>query len=225
MKLVILAAGKGTRMGELTKDIPKPMLIVHGKNLIEHKLEATPLEQISEIVLVVGYLQEVIREYFGAEYKGVPIVYIEDTVQGTGKAVWNAKEVLDEPFIVMNGDDIYHPDDIAMIIRTTGGILLDRVKKEVKSGKAIIQDHRLVDVIEGQLMQPGEPINTGFYHLTPEIFNFELVKLTDRENEWGLPQTLIPRLHDYPLTPVFATRWIQLTVPEDIEKAEKELGK
>ena len=224
MKLVILAAGKGTRMGELTKDTPKPMLKVLGKNLIEHKLDATPLEQISEIVLVVGYLQHVIRDYFGTEYKGVPITYIEDTIQGTGKAVWNAKDVLNEPFLVMMGDDMYHPDDVAMILRTKGGILLDRVKKEVKSGKVIIQDHKIVDVVEGDLIQPGEPINAAFYHLTPEILSFDLVKTQDKD-EWGLPQTLLAYKDVFPLTPVYAARWIQITAPEDIEKAESELGK
>lgn len=223
MKLVILAAGKETRMGELTKDIPKSMLTVRGKNLIEHKLDATPLEHISEIVLVVRYLQEIIRNHFGTEYKGTPITYVEDTIQGTGKAVWNAQNILDEPFLVMNGDDVYHPDDILAIMRTKGGILLDRAKTEVKSGKAVIDNHRLVNIVEGQLMQPGEPINTGFYHLTPEVFDFELVKTQDKD-EWGLPQTLIARAQDFPLIPVYATQWIQVTVPEDIQKAEKELS-
>lgn len=219
MKLVILAAGKGTRMGELTKDIPKPMLTVLGKNLIEHKLDATQLEQISEIVLVVGYLQHIIRNYFGGEYKGIPITYIEDTIQGTGKAVWNAKDVLNEPFLVMMGDDIYHPDDVAMIMRTKGGILLDRVKKETKSGKVIIKNHAIVDIIEGAILQPGEPINAALYHLTPEVFAFDLVKTQDKD-EWGLPQALVARVNDFPLVPVYATRFIQITAPEDIEKAE-----
>ena len=224
MKLVILAAGKGTRMGELTKNIPKPMLTVLGKNLIELKLEAIPLEQISEIVLVVGYLQDVIRKYFGTEYKGIPIVYVEDTIQGTGKAVWNAQGVLNESFLVMMGDDIYHPDDIAMIMKTKGGILLDRVQKETKSGKVIIENNTIVDIVEGALLQPGEPINAALYHLSPEIFAFDLVKTQDKD-EWGLPQTLIARAQDFPLVPVYATRWIQITAPEDIEKAEKILGK
>ncbi len=224
MKLVILAAGKGTRMGDLTKDIPKPMLTVHGKNLIEHKLDVTPLEVVSEIVLVVGYLQEVIRNYFGTEYNGIPITYVEDTIQGTGKAVWNAKEFLDEPFLVMMGDDIYHPDDVVTIMRTKGGILLDRVKRETKSGKVVIENHAIVDIVEGELLQPGEPINAALYHLSPEIFEFDLVKTQDKD-EWGLPQTLIARAQDFPLIPVYATRWIQITAPEDIENAERELRK
>lgn len=223
MKLVILAAGKGTRMGELTKDIPKPMLTVLGKNLIEHKLDVLPLEQFSEIVLVVGYLQEVIRNYFGSTYKGVPITYVEDTIEGTGKAVWNAKEVLNEPFLVMMGDDIYAKEDVEAIMQVQGGILLDRVTTPKKSGKVIIEGGKIIDVVEGAMLDVGEPINAALYHLSPEIFEFDLVKTQDKD-EWGLPQTLIARAQDYPLTPVYATRWIQITAPEDIEKAERELG-
>lgn len=223
MKLVILAAGKGTRMGELTKDIPKPMLTVLGRNLIEHKLDVIPLDQFSEIVLVVGYLQEVIRQYFGSEYKGVPITYVEDTVQGTGKAVWNAQHVLDESFLVMMGDDIYTREDVESILRIPGGILFDLVKKPTKSGKAIIENNRIIDIIEGAQINIGEPICAAFYHLSPEIFSYPLIKTQDKD-EWGLPQTLIAAAHQYPLTPVYATRWIQITAPEDIEKAERELS-
>lgn len=222
MKIVILAAGKGTRMGELTTDTPKPMLIVNGKNLIEHKLDALPLEQISEIILVVGYLQDVIRNYFGTVYKGVRITYVEDTIQGTGKAVWNAKKVLDEPFLVMMGDDIYAREDVGAIMKTKGAILLDRVTTPKKSGKVIIEDGKIIDVIEGAMLRMGEPINAALYHLSPEIFAFDLVKVQDKD-EWGLPQTLIPHSQEYPLTPVYATRWIQITAPEDIENAEREL--
>ncbi len=219
MKLVILAAGKGTRMGELTKDVPKPMLTVLGKNLIEHKLDAIPLERFSEIVLVVGYLQHVIRNYFGNSYKGVPITYVEDTIQGTGKAVWNAESVLNEPFLVMMGDDIYAPEDIEEVLKQEGSILFDRAKAPTKSGKAIIENGRIVDIVEGAELAVGDPINAAVYFLSPTVFQFPLIKTQDKD-EWGLPQTLIAAAHVYPLTPVYATRWIQITAPEDIAKAE-----
>lgn len=223
MKLVILVAGKGTRMGELTKDIPKPMLRVSGKTLIEHKLDATDLSHISEIILVVGYLQNVIRDYFGPTYKDIPVRYVEDTLEGTAQALWHCKYFLDESFLVMMGDDIYHKDDITKIMQTERGILFDTVSKPVKSGKVIIENNVVVNVIEGAELEPGDYINTALYHLTPEIFSFDLVKIKDRE-EFGLPQTLIAHASEYPLTPVFATRWIQITAPEDIEKAEKDLA-
>lgn len=224
MKVVILVAGKGTRMGELTKDTPKPMLKVLGKNLIEHKLDAIDLSNISEIILVVGYLQNIIRTYFGSEYKGVSITYVEDTLEGTAQALWHCREVLNEPFLVMMGDDIYHKDDVKKIMETERGILFDVVRQTVKSGKAVIENNKVVDIIEGATLEPGDCINTALYHLTPEIFCFELVKIKDKE-EFGLPQTLIAHADEYPLMPIFATRWIQITAPEDIGKAEKELLK
>lgn len=219
MKVVILAAGKGTRMGELTQCTPKPMLKVLGKNLIEHKLDVLPPNSISEIVLVVGYLQEVIREYFGNVYKGIPITYVEDTLEGTGKAVWNAQHVLNENFLVMMGDDIYHEEDVKKIIQTQGTILLDLVKEPTKSGKVIIENGKITDIIEGATLEIGEPINAAMYHLTPRIFDFDLVQVQDKV-EFGLPQTIIAYANTYPLIPVYATRWIQVTAPEDIEKAE-----
>lgn len=223
MKLVILVAGKGTRMGELTKDTPKPMLRVSGKTLIEHKLDAVDLTQISEVILVVGYLQNVIRDYFGLTYKNIPVRYVEDTLEGTAQALWHCKDFLNnESFMVMMGDDIYHEDDVARVMQTQRGILFDTVKRPVKSGKVIIENNVVVDVIEGAELLEGDYINTALYHLTPEIFSFDLVKIKDRE-EFGLPQTLIAHAAEYPLTPVFATRWVQITAPEDIEKAEKEI--
>ena len=67
MQAVILAAGHGTRMDELTTAVPKPMLEVAGKPLLEYKLDALP-DHIDEVVLIVGYLGNVIRQHFGALY-------------------------------------------------------------------------------------------------------------------------------------------------------------
>ena len=63
MQAVILAAGLGTRMGKLTKNTPKPMLKLDGKNLLEWKIERLPKE-VDEVILVVGYKSEVIKKYF-----------------------------------------------------------------------------------------------------------------------------------------------------------------
>ena len=64
MFTVILAAGKGTRMGDLAKETPKPMLRVLGKTLLEHKLEMLP-ESITDVIIVVGYLKDKITEVIG----------------------------------------------------------------------------------------------------------------------------------------------------------------
>ena len=117
MKIVILAAGKGARMNELTKNTPKPLLSYKGKNLLEHKLDMLPSD-ITEIIFVIGYLGEKIQEYFGNSYNSIPITYVEQKeMKGTAHALWQCKEYLNEPFIVLMGDDLYDAKDIKKLIK------------------------------------------------------------------------------------------------------------
>ena len=82
MQAVILAAGRGVRMGALTESTPKPMLQIKGRTLLEYKLAALP-EEVDEVIIVVGYLGGMIQSHFGGEYNGnlpkkevcVPAVY------------------------------------------------------------------------------------------------------------------------------------------------------
>src|SRR5277367_4757914 len=108
MKAVILAAGRGTRMGDLTKEIPKPMLPVEGKPVLEHIIEGLRDEaKIREIFVIVGWQAQVITDYFGDGSKwNVTISYGEQKVRdGTGKAPEVAKEwVGDESFLLVSGD-------------------------------------------------------------------------------------------------------------------------
>src|SRR5688572_32696895 len=93
MKAVILAAGKGTRMGTLTSELPKPMLKVQGKPILEHILTGIARAGISELAIITGWRGEVIRDYFGSGQNwSVRLEYIEQPVQdGTGKAPELAK--------------------------------------------------------------------------------------------------------------------------------------
>src|SRR5271170_822185 len=101
-KAVILAAGRGTRMGELTKEIPKPMLEVDGKPVLEHIIEGLRDEaKIHDLFIIIGWQGHVIRDYFGDGRRwNVNIAYGEQKVQdGTGKAPEVAREwVGEEPF-------------------------------------------------------------------------------------------------------------------------------
>jgi NDP-sugar pyrophosphorylase family protein len=107
MKAVILAAGKGTRMKEITKEIPKPMALIKGKPMLEHIIGLVRGAGITEFGVVVGYKQSVVQEYFGdGSPLGVSITYIEQEVQnGTGAALHLAKEyAAGEPFFFTFGD-------------------------------------------------------------------------------------------------------------------------
>jgi len=107
MKAVILAAGKGTRMRELTNEIPKPMLPVLGKPILEHIVEGLVPAGIREIFIVTGFRGEVIKTHFGDGSKWkAHIAYGEQKIQdGTGKAPEIAREFLGvSPFLLTYGD-------------------------------------------------------------------------------------------------------------------------
>ena len=105
---VILAAGAGRRLEPLTNRRPKPMVPVANRPLLEHVIETVAAAGIDRIVLVVGYKQERIRNHFGdGDEWDVTIEYVEQSTQlGTGHAVLQAESIVDDPFIVLNGDRI-----------------------------------------------------------------------------------------------------------------------
>lgn len=221
MQAVILAAGRGKRMGALTSDIPKPMLRVGGKTLLEHKLDRLP-SGVTEIIFVIGYLGEKIREYFGDSYRGMPIRYVEQKeLLGTAHSLWQARDLIRGKFLVMMGDDIYSKADIEKCADCDWSILAKKVPSLVRGGKMIFKDGQLQDIVEGNDHSGGEGyVNAAVYALQPEIFEYEMAKLPGVE-EYGLPQTILKAAKDYPVSVVEAGEWITLTDKKDLAAAEE----
>lgn len=114
MKAVILAAGKGTRMKDITKEIPKPMVPIKGKPMLDHIIGFIREAGITEFGLVVGYKRSVVEDYFGdGSSHGISITYIEQEVQnGTGAALHLAKNfAAGEPFFFSFGDVVTPPEN------------------------------------------------------------------------------------------------------------------
>ena len=123
MKAVILAAGKGTRMRELTNDVPKPMLKVQGKPILEHIVTGLMSAGVQEIFIVTGYRAEVMENHFGDGSKwGVRIAYGRQVVQdGTGKAPELAKEFVGaSSFILTYGDILVKPETYQQMVKRFG---------------------------------------------------------------------------------------------------------
>lgn len=113
MKAIILAGGKGKRLREIIKDVPKPMAPVAGRPFLEFLILQLLKYSIKDIVLSVGYKAESIRSYFNNGKKwGANIIYSqEDEPLGTGGAIRKASELIDdESFIAMNGDSFLDMD-------------------------------------------------------------------------------------------------------------------
>src|SRR3989339_2265598 len=116
MQAIILAAGRGTRMKELTDDLPKSLLPINGRPIIEYALENLP-DIISEIILIVGYKSKMIKDHLGDNYLGKPIKYIEQKeLNGTAGALWAARDLVKDKFLVMYGDDFYSKKDLEKLV-------------------------------------------------------------------------------------------------------------
>ena len=112
MKAVIMAGGKGTRMAPLCADVPKPMLPLCGAPILAREISCLVREGITEIVLVVGHLGHVIRDYFGDGHAfGAHITYFtEETPLGTAGALYYLKETLTEDFLLLGADLLFEVD-------------------------------------------------------------------------------------------------------------------
>src|SRR5690242_9359859 len=111
-KAVVLAAGRGTRMRELTADFPKPMIEVRGKPILQHIVEGLRDAGVRRFEIIVGYHAEAVRNFFGdGRHFTVDIAYATQTVQdGTGRVVNLARDFTSgSPFILSYGDILISP--------------------------------------------------------------------------------------------------------------------
>ncbi len=174
-----MAGGEGTRLRPLTSNQPKPMVPVAGKPCMEHIIDLLRSHGMTEIVVTVAYLPQVIRGYFGdGESLGVKLHYsVEETPLGTAGSVKNAEEQLDETFLVISGDALCDFDLTALVDRhrQTGAvatIALRSVDNPLEFGVVIVDaDGRVERFLEkpswGQVF--SDTINTGVYVLEPEV--------------------------------------------------------
>lgn len=181
-KAVLLAAGRGTRMREMTTDLPKPMIEVRGKPVLQHIIEGLREAGVREFLIIVGYRAEAVQNFFGDGSRyNIEIQYTTQTVQdGTGRVVDLARNFAgDSAFILGYGDILIDPenykrlvdlpDDIEAIISVTRG------QDTSKGGAAFLNEEmELVDLREkskpGQATSPW--YNAGIYTFRPSIFEF-----------------------------------------------------
>lgn len=218
MKAIILAAGRGKRMQSLTDDMPKPMLTVKGKTLLEHKIEALP-EKVTDVILVVGYQKEKIIESIGDICCGKKVHYVHmEVLDGTASGVWVCRHLVDGPTLVLMGDDLYGKDDMEQAVEHNWYIGVQPAESPFVGGRVSVIDEQLQDVLE-EGGEAGHLINTGMYVIGPELFTYEKVQLPN--GEYGLPQTISQLARDIPVAAKMVQKWIRITAPEDLNAAEK----
>jgi len=226
MQAVILAAGKGTRMRPLTYDIPKAMLPVKGKPVLEYTIDFLP-EEINEIIIVINHLGDQIKNYFGDEWKGRKIKYVmQEKLNGTGGAVKICQDLVKGKFMVVMGDDLYHKDDLAKLAKEELAIMAKDFDDAERFGIFETDENgNLVNIIESPHNLKSGLINIGAYVLNEKFFDCEMVPKKTGDIEFGLPQALAKMAKEYPVKIVKATHWLPIGFPEDIQKAEEVIDK
>jgi len=190
MKAVVMAGGEGSRLRPLTINRPKPMVPLVDRPVMEHIIELLKLHGITEIVVTVQYLANVIQDHFGdGSSWGVHIEYsLEEQPLGTAGSVKNAEHLLKEPFIVISGDALTDFDLTKIIAfhnakHAMATITLTRVPNPLEYGVIVVNEQGEVQQF---LEKPSwgevfsDTVNTGIYVIEPEVFkHIQGGKVTD----------------------------------------------
>ena len=112
MKTVIMAGGRGTRISSIASDIPKPMIKIEGKPVLEYEIENLRDQGFTDLIITVSHLGSVIMDYFGnGDRFGVNIRYFnEETPLGNAGALFKLRDLLTEDFLLLNADAVFDVD-------------------------------------------------------------------------------------------------------------------
>ena len=226
MKAVVLCGGLGTRLGLLTKDMPKPLLNVAGRPFIAHVLDRIVHPEITGLVLAAGFQWTKLRDYIGDNWNGLPVQYsVETEALGTGGAIKKAfASISEQESLIVNGDTLFDIDILKFIHFAKGSnavacLALRQVEDCSRYGRVTTDKNGRI-MSFGEKGHPGSGlINGGIYylrnHALEEIsfktFSFETSFLQEKylkESIYGLP------FEDY---------FVDIGIPDDLNRAQKEL--
>jgi D-glycero-alpha-D-manno-heptose 1-phosphate guanylyltransferase len=218
MEAIILAGGIGSRLRSIIKDVPKPMALVDGKPFLEMILDNLNHTGFTKVILSVGYLSDVIVNYFGDNYKKIKIEYaVENERLGTGGAIKYALQFCsDEYAFVFNGDTFLNIDVNAVIdlksIEHLPVIVSRHVDDVSRYGALAISGNKLTGYREKLDLGPGV-INAGCYYLPTNIMNsFTNLKVFSFE-KYAIPEIIQnPGFVVYKHDGLF----IDIGIPEDL---------
>ena len=223
-KAVLLVGGRGTRLRPLTDKMPKALLKIKEKTIIEHLFDLLKKYGIRDVILSTGYLKEKISRYFEDGSKiGMNISYVEEEKPlGTAGPLRLAKKYLKDSFIVSNGDELKNIN-IPRMFRlhkrknALATIALTTVDEPSHYGVARLDGSRIVEFIEKPTNPPSNLINAGFYILEPEVIDMIPEGFSMLEKDVFPKLAKIGRLRGFP----FAGQWFDIGNLERYRIAEK----
>ncbi len=225
MQAVILAAGNSTRTYPLTLTRPKPLLKVANKTILEYNLEAVR-HIADEIMLVVGYKQEMIQEYVNKNYPDLNIKFVEQKGQlGTGHAVSILGGHIKDRFILLMGDNIYSKKDVGETAKRKYSILVKKVKNPELFGVVMEKNGILSDIIEKPKKFISELASCALYSFDKEIFKaLKSIKKSER-NEYELTDAIKEISKNSQIYCIESSSCFQISYPWDLLSADQQIRK
>jgi len=235
---VVLAAGRGTRMGALTATTPKPLLRLRGRPIIEHILCGLQSAGIDAAVVVTGYLGEQIEAHLGDGARlGLRLTYRrQERAEGTARALGLVRSRLgDQPFVLSWGDVVVSPGAYAALVADFSRVPCDALLtlNEVEDpwrGAAVYvdADGRVTQLIEKPPRASSRTPwnNAGVFVFTPLIFEYAERLPASVRGEYELPQAIAAMIADGCVVRGLPLRgfWSDLGTPQDLARAEREFG-
>ncbi len=225
MQCVILVAGKGTRLRPLTDEVPKPLVKVGGKTILEHIIGVLP-SCIDEVILIIGYKGDMIREYCRDEFLGKKMIYREQDnhAGGTGDALMCAKDLLKGKFLFMYGDDIHGSEVLKQAVEEEHAMLSATSETPERYGVLVTnEDGTLKEILEKPENPPTNLINIGGFVIHDSIFKYECERADS--GELYVTDMLTDYAKEFPVKVLVQDTWLPIGYPEDIAKAEEFLSK
>lgn len=200
-KAVLLAAGRGTRMGDLTQEVPKPMIEVRGKPILLHIVEGLRDAGITQFLVIVGWRADVVQSFFGdGSAFGISVKYATQVEQdGTGRVILLARDFCGEdPFVLSYGDILVDPANYRSLTSLSqDGEAIISVKHnpgEIAKGGAVFVNERFEMTALREKPAPGEPTspwyNAGIYTFRSSIFDFAAALKRSIRGEYELTDAI-----------------------------------
>lgn len=221
---VLMAGGLGSRLGELTKNTPKPLLKVGTKPILQNILEQFSNNDIKNFIISINYKAEMIKKYFSnGEKLGVNISYLEESKRlGTAGALSLINILPEEPFFVMNGDilvDINFKDMLAFHQKNNFIATMGVVRYSVNIPYGVIEVDDSNNILELK-EKPNKSyyINAGIYLLNPEV-----ISLIPKEEFYDMPNLFEELIKQNKKTGIYnnLSNWLDIGHIDDYKKAQE----
>jgi len=223
MQAVILAGGKSTRTYPLTVTMPKPLLKVANKTLLEHNFDALN-GLVKEIILVVGYKKEMLINFVGEvknKYK-FKVKFVEQKEQlGTGHAVLTVEDFVKDSFVLLMGDNIHSKGDVKECLKYKNSILVKKMENPELFGVVLQDNDKLVEIVEKPQSFVSDLVNCAMYTFDKKIFGLLKKVGKSRRGEYEIVDAIKQLAEEEEVKCVKSSEWFPIGYAWDLFEADE----